>query len=108
MKAAVAPRNALDLCDCTRLCAADGGADQRVQGQERRERPVIVAGAAGPVQAVNIMAEEHCRSCLLHGGLRLCGAAAHALQHSLTVQAGPTSQTKLERLCSAGSMYLSV
>ena len=97
VKAAVAPRNALDLCDCTRLCATDGGADQRVQGQEWRERPVLVAGAAGPVQAVNIMAEEQCCRWLLHGALRLCGAAAHALQHSLTAQAGPTRPSQAGR-----------
>ena len=76
VKAAVASRNALDLCDCTRLCAAGCGADQRVQGQEQLERPALGARATGPAQAVNIVAEEHCCRWLLHGALRLCGAAA--------------------------------
>ena len=90
MKAAVASRDALDLCDCTRLCAAGGGADGRVQDQQQLERPALAARAAGLAQAVNIVADEHCRSCLLHGLLRLCGAAVQALLHSLTAQAGPT------------------
>ena len=97
VKAAVAPRNALDLCDCTRLCAADGGADQRVQAQEQLERPALAARAAGTGRAVNFMAEEQCCRWLLHGALRLCGAAAHALQHSLTAQAGPTRPSQAGR-----------
>ena len=83
-------RNALELCGCIRLCAAGGGADQRVQAQEQLERPALAARAAGPGRAVNIVADEHCRSCLLHGLLRLCGAAVQALLHSLTAQAEPT------------------
>ena len=97
VQAAVAPRNALDLCDCIRLCATDGGVDQRVQGQEWRERPVLVAGATDPAQTVNIMAEEQCCRWLLHGALRLCGAAAHALLSSLTGQAGPTGPSQTGR-----------
>ena len=91
MKAAVASRNALDLSGCPRLCAADGGAELRVQAQEQLERPALAARAAGPAQAVNFMADEHCCRWLLDGALRLCGAAVQALLHSLTAQAGPIS-----------------
>ena len=107
MKAAVASRNALDLCDCTRSCAADGGADLRVQAQEQHERPALSARAAGLALAVNILAEEQCCTWLLGGALRLCGRSytrAAAQPHS----PGRADQTKLERLCSAGSMYLSL
>ena len=97
MKAAVASRNVRDLCDCTRLCAAGGGAELRVQAQEQLERPALAARAAGPAQAVNIVAEEQCCRLLLDGALRLCGAAAHALQHSLTAQAGPTRPSQAGR-----------
>ena len=110
MNAAVASRNALDLCDCTRLCATGGGADLRVQAQEQLERPALAARAAGLAQAVNIVADEHCCRWLLHGALRLCGAAVQALLHSLTVSVGPgrAVHTKPSWPCSAGSMCLSV
>ena len=90
VKAAVASRNALELCGCIRLCAAGGGADQRVQAQEQLDRRALVARATSPAQAVNIVADEHCCRWLLHGALRLCGAAVQALLHSLTAQAEPT------------------
>ena len=90
-------RDALELSACIRLCAADGGADRRVQAQERRARPALVAGAAGAAQAVNFMAEEQCCRWLLGGALRLCGAAAHALQQSLIVRAGPTRPSQAGR-----------
>ena len=90
-------RNALELCGCIRLCAADGGADGRVQDQQQLERPALAARAAGPAQAVNIVADEHCCRWLLHGALRLCGAAVQALLHSLTAQAGPTRPSQSGR-----------
>ena len=107
VKAAVASRNALDLCDCTRSCAADGGADLRMQAQEQLERPALAARAAGPGRAVNFVTDEHCRSWLPDGALRLCGAAAHAAgaqSHS----PGRADQTKPGWPCSAGSMCSSV
>ena len=97
MKAAVASRDALDLCDCTRLCAAGGGADLRMQAQEQLERPALAARAAGTGRAVNFVADEHCRSCLLHGGLLLCCAAVQALLHSLRAQAGPNRPSQSGR-----------
>ena len=84
-------RDALELSGCPRLRAAGGGADGRVQDQQQLERPALAARAAGLAQAANIVADEHCCRWLLHGALRLCGAAVQALLHSLTAQAGPTS-----------------
>ena len=90
-------RNALELSGCPRLRAAGGGADGRVQDQQQLERPALAARAAGLAQAVNIVADEHCCRWLLDGALRLCSAAAHALQHSLTAQAGPTRPSQAGR-----------
>ena len=83
-------RNALELSGCPRLCAADGGADQRVQGQEQLERPALAARAAGPAQAVNIVADEHCCRC---AAVRRCSTGAAMQAHS----------SCCARLCRSGS-----
>ena len=56
--------------------------DHREHDDEQRAQHALVARAAGPAQAVNIMAEEQCCRWLLHGAPPLCAAAAQALWHS--------------------------
>ena len=94
---ALATRSVLDQSCHPRLCAAGGGADRRMQGQEQLERPALAARAAGPGRAVNIVADEHCHSCLLHGLQWLCGTAVQAPLYSLTAQAGPTRPSRSGR-----------
>ena len=84
VQSAAAARNALDLCCCTRLYAVQlDGADQRVQVQEQPERRALAAGAAGLGRAVNNLTGSAACKWLLHGALRLCRTAVHALWPSL-------------------------
>ena len=66
------------------MCALQhDSADVGVQVQEQLERRALAAGAAGLGRAVNNLTGSAAWKWLLHGALRLCRTAVHALWPSL-------------------------